>query len=282
MLIQWFPGHMAKAKRQMEESIKRVDSLIYVLDARAPFSSVNPEFDNLIGMRPVLYVINKCDLVEKGAADAWLAYLRSRGCTALAISSTVGKDASKVLSALRDINREKIERNRQKGVNYALKAMVIGMPNTGKSTLINALCRGKKTVTGDKPGVTKGEQWVRLEGGISLLDTPGTLCHSMKSEVVGLHLAFIGAVRDAVVDTTELSLEFIGFLRQKYPGVILSRYGAEEAGTPLEVLTRIAGKRGFMKKGGEADIDKAALALIDDFRKLRLGKIILEMPDDER
>ena len=282
MLIQWFPGHMAKAKRQMEESIKRVDSLVYVLDARAPFSCINPEFDDLIGMKPVLYVINKCDLVEKGAADAWLSYLRSRGMTALAISSTVGKDASKVLAALRDVNREKLERNRQKGVNYALKAMVIGMPNTGKSTLINALCRGKKTVTGNKPGVTKGEQWVRLEGGLSLLDTPGTLCHSMKSEVVGLHLAFIGAVRDAVVDTTELSLEFIGFLRQNYPSTILSRYGAEEVGTPLEVLTSIAGKRGFMKRGGEADIDKAALALIDDFRKLRLGKIILEMPDDER
>ena len=281
MLIQWFPGHMAKAKRQMEESIKRVDSLIYVLDARAPFSSVNPEFENLIAMKPVLYVINKCDLVERSAVEAWLAYFRARGMTALAISSTVGKDASKVLSALRDINAEKIERNRQKGVNYALKAMVIGMPNTGKSTLINALCRGKKTVTGNKPGVTKGEQWVRLEGGISLLDTPGTLCHSMKSESIGIRLAFIGAVRDAVVDTTELSLELISFLRKERAGTLLSRYGVEEEGTPLELLTKIAQKRGFMRRGGEADVDKAALALIDDFRKVRLGKIILEMPDNE-
>ena len=282
MLIQWFPGHMAKAKRQMEESIKRVDSLIYVLDARAPFSCINPEFENLIAMRPVLYVINKCDLVERGAVDAWLAHFRARGMTALAISSTIGKDASKVLTALREINREKIERNRLKGVNYGLKAMVIGMPNTGKSTLINALCRGKKTVTGDKPGVTKGEQWVRLEGGISLLDTPGTLCHSMKSESIGLHLAFIGAVRDAVVDTTELSLELIGFLRENRPDTLAVRYGVEEVGMPLEVLSRIALKRGFMRKGGEADLDKAALALIDDFRKLRLGKIILEMPNDEK
>ena len=273
MIVQWFPGHMAKAKRQMEESIKRVDSLIYVLDARAPFSSINPEFENLIAMKPVLYVINKCDLVERQATDAWLAAFRAEGMTALAISSTIGKDASKVLSALREINKEKIERNRQKGVNYALKAMVIGMPNTGKSTLINALCRGKKTVTGDKPGVTKGEQWVRLYGGTSLLDTPGTLCHSMKSEKIGLHLAFIGAVRDAVVDTTELSLELIKFLAEKRPGTIAARYGAEETGTPLEILSQIAAKRGFMKKGGEADFDKAALALIDDFRKTRLGKI---------
>ena len=281
MIVQWFPGHMAKAKRQMEESIKRVDSLIYVLDARAPFSSINPEFENLIAMKPVLYVINKCDLVERQATDAWLAAFRAEGMTALAISSTIGKDASKVLSALREINKEKIERNRQKGVNYALKAMVIGMPNTGKSTLINALCRGKKTVTGDKPGVTKGEQWVRLDGGISLLDTPGTLCHSMKSEKTGLRLAFIGAVRDAVVDTTELSLELIKFLAEKRPGTIAARYGAEETGTPLEILSQIAAKRGFMKKGGEADFDKAALALIDDFRKTRLGKISLETPDED-
>ena len=282
MLIQWFPGHMAKAKRQMEESIKRVDSLIYVLDARAPFSSVNPEFENLIAMKPVLYVINKCDLVEKGAVEAWLGYFRSLGMTSLAISSTIGKDASKVLTALREVNREKLERNRLKGVNYALKAMVIGMPNTGKSTLINALCRGKKTVTGNKPGVTKGEQWVRLEGGISLLDTPGTLCHSMKSETTGVHLAFIGAVRDAVVDTTELSLALISFFASSRPGVLNARYGVEETGAPLEVLTQIAQKRGFIRKGGEADLDKAALALIEDFRKVRLGKIILEMPDDER
>ena len=281
MIIQWFPGHMAKAKRQMEESIKRVDSLIYVLDARAPFSSVNPEFENLIAMKPVLYVINKCDLVEKRATDAWLAAFHAEGMTALAISSTIGKDASKVLSALREINKEKIERNRQKGVNYALKAMVIGMPNTGKSTLINALCRGKKTVTGDKPGVTKGEQWVRLDGGISLLDTPGTLCHSMKSEKIGLHLAFIGAVRDAVVDTTELSLKLIKFLAEKRPGTLAARYGAEETGTPLEILSQIAAKRGFMRKGGEVDFDKAALALIDDFRKTRLGKIALEEPDED-
>ena len=281
MLIQWFPGHMAKAKRQMEESIKRVDSLIYVLDARAPFSSVNPEFENLIAMKPVLYVINKCDLVEKQAVDAWLAKFRAAGMTALAISSTIGKDSSKVLTALRDINKEKLERNRQRGVNYALKAMVIGMPNTGKSTLINALCRGKKTVTGNKPGVTKGEQWVRLDGGISLLDTPGTLCHSMKSETIGLHLAFIGAVRDAVVDTTELSLELIKFLAEKRPGTLAARYDVQETGAPLEILTAIAVKRGFMRKGGEADEDKAALALIDDFRKTRLGKIVLETPEDE-
>ena len=281
MLIQWFPGHMAKAKRQMEESIKRVDSLIYVLDARAPFSSLNPEFDNLIRLKPTLYVINKCDLVEKGSTDDWTERFRREGMTVIPISSTVGKDAPKVLAALRELNREKLERNRLKGVNYALKAMVIGMPNTGKSTLINALCRGKKTVTGDRPGVTKGEQWVRLDGGISLLDTPGTLSHSMKSEVAGVHLAFIGSVRDAVVDTTELALEFIGFLERKYPTAISARYGVEIAETPSETLERVAVKRGLVRKGGEADLDKAAIALIDDFRKGRFGKIVLENANED-
>jgi len=280
MLIQWFPGHMAKAKRQMEESIKRVDSLIYVLDARAPFSSVNPEFENLIAMKPVLYVINKCDLVERQAVDAWLARFRAAGMTALAISSTIGKDASKVLTALREINKEKLERNRQKGVNYALKAMVIGMPNTGKSTLINALCRGKKTVTGDKPGVTKGEQWVRLDGGIWLLDTPGTLSHSMKSQIVGRNLAFIGSVRDAVVDTTELALELIKFFAEFYPATIPDRYGVALSPDPVVTLERVATARGLVRKGGDPDLDKAAIALLDDFRKLRFGKIILEKADE--
>ena len=273
---------MAKAKRQMEENVKRVDSLICVLDARAPFSCVNPEFDNLIRLKPVLYVLNKCDLVEREDAERWLSFFRAQGMSVLATSCTIGKDASKVLAALREINKEKLERNRLKGVNYALKAMVIGMPNTGKSTLINALCRGKKTVTGNKPGVTKGEQWVRLDGGISLLDTPGTLCHSMKSERAGLHLAFIGAVRDAVVDTTELAIELIKTLNECAPSSLASRYGIEREGTPLEILEKIARKRGQIGKGGEADLDKAALALIDDFRKLRLGKIILERPADER
>ena len=280
MLIQWFPGHMAKAKRQMEESIKRVDSLIYVLDARAPFSCINPEFDNLIGLRPVLYVINKCDLAPKEAVDRWVDRFRKEGMTVLPISSTVGKDAPKVLSALRDLNAEKLERNRQKGINYALKAMVIGMPNTGKSTLINALCRGKKTVTGDKPGVTKGEQWVRLDGGIWLLDTPGTLSHSMKSQIVGRNLAFIGSVRDAVVDTTELALELIKFFAEFYPATIPDRYGVALSPDPVVTLERVATARGLVRKGGDPDLDKAAIALLDDFRKLRFGKIILEKADE--
>ncbi len=280
MIIQWFPGHMAKAKRQMEESLKRVDSLIYVLDARAPHSCINPEFDNLVSAKPVLYVLNKSDLVERGAIAAWESFFAAKGMRTIAVSSTIGKDSGKVISALSELNKEKIERNRAKGVNYAVKAMVIGMPNTGKSTLINALCKGKRTVTGDRPGVTKGEQWVRLDNGISLLDTPGTLSHSMKSEVAGLHLAFIGSVRDAVVDTTELALELVKLFLRKFPQKIMERYQIEISEDSILVLERIARKRGLILRGGESDLDKAAIALLDDFRKCRLGKIILETPDE--
>jgi len=280
MIIQWFPGHMAKAKRQMEDSLKRVDSLIYVLDARAPFSSINPEFENLISVKPVLYILNKSDLVDRADVLRWENYFLSKGMRALAISSTIGKDAGKVIAALHEINAEKIERNRLKGVNYAVKAMVIGMPNTGKSTLINALCKGKRTVTGNRPGVTKGEQWVRLDSGISLLDTPGTLSHSMKSEEAGLHLAYIGSVRDAVVDITELSLELIRFFIRKYPKKLQERYQVGLQEDPVLVLEGIARKRGMILRGGEPDLDKAAIAVIDDFRKGRLGKIILETIDE--
>ena len=271
---------MAKAKRQMEESLKRVDSLIYVLDARAPFSSINPEFDNLISVKPVLYVLNKSDLVDRKDVKEWETYFSSRGMKTIVVSSTIGKDAGIVLSALHELNKDKIDRNRAKGIHYAVKAMVIGMPNTGKSTLINALCKGKRTVTGDRPGVTKGEQWVRLDSGISLLDTPGTLSHSMKSEETGLHLAFIGSVRDAVVDTTELSMELLKFFIRKYPQNLTLRYGVELSEDPLVVLTAIAKKRGLVLRGGEPDVDKAAIAVIDDFRKGRLGKIILETVDE--
>ena len=272
---------MAKAKRQMEENLKRVDSLIYVLDARAPFSCINPEFDNLIAVKPVLYILNKSDLVDPATVKGWCDHFSAKGMRVLPFTATGGKDGGKIIAALYDINREKIERNRAKGVNYAVKAMVIGMPNTGKSTVINALCKGKRTVTGNKPGVTKGEQWVRLDNGISLLDTPGTLSNSMKSTEAGLHLAYIGAVRDAVVDTTELALELMRFFVRKYPQNVRDRYGIEPSEDALLCLSELAKKRGLILRGGEPDVDKAATAFIEDYRKQRLGKIALEKANEE-
>ncbi len=279
MLIQWFPGHMTKALRQMEQSIKKVDSIVYLLDARAPFSCINPQFATLIANRPAVYALNKCDLVERNDLQRWKDKFEQEGKTVVMTDSTAKKDVKAVIAALRAVNAEKLERNRAKGINYSVKAMVIGMPNTGKSTLINSLCGDKRTITGNKPGVTRGEQWVKLDNGITLLDTPGTLCHSIEVERTALNLAFIGCIRDAVLDTEGLALELIKRFVKDYPFALQARYGVETDGkTPLEIYEGIAASRGFLLKGGDYDYSRTAAAVLDDFRKGRMGKLILELP----
>lgn len=281
MLIQWFPGHMTKALRAMEKSIQKVDCVIYMLDARAPYSCINPEFEAIIKNRPVLYVLNKSDLVNQNAVNKWIDYFTLEGKKVVYSSSISGKNVSTILSALTEVNMEKLKRNSDKGVNYSPKAMVIGMPNTGKSTLINSLAKDKKTVTGNKPGVTRSEQWIRLANNMVLLDTPGTLCHSIKVERTALNLAFLGSIRDAVLDMEGLALKFIEYCLSKYPGTLAERYKIEETESGLDVFDAIAKARGFVLKGREIDYTRTANCVMDDFRKGRLGKIILEMPDDK-
>lgn len=279
MIIQWFPGHMSKALRQMEASLSKVDSLVYVLDARAPLSCINKQFEPLIAKRNVVYVINKIDMVEREAVESWKRYFEKQGMRVVLSNSTAGRDAGKVISALYDINREKLQRNQAKGVQYMVKAMVIGMPNTGKSTLINSLAKDKRTVTGNRPGVTRGEQWIRLDNGIVLLDTPGTLCHSIEVEQTAYNLAYIGCIRDAILDTEGLVLQFISELTQRHPAALTGRYGITlEGKTPLEIYEDIALARGFILKKGEVDYERTAMAFLDDFRKGRMGKLTLEMP----
>lgn len=281
MLIQWFPGHMTKALRAMEKSIQKVDCVIYMLDARAPYSCINPEFEAIIKNRPVLYVLNKSDLVNQNAVNKWIDYFIIEGKKVVYSSSISGKNVSTILSALTEVNMEKLKRNSDKGVNYSPKAMVIGMPNTGKSTLINSLAKDKKTITGNKPGVTRSEQWIRLANNMVLLDTPGTLCHSIKVERTALNLAFLGSIRDAVLDMEGLALKFIEYCLSKYPGILAERYKIEETESGLDVFDAIAKSRGFVLKGREIDYTRTANCVMDDFRKGRLGKIILEMPDDK-
>lgn len=281
MLIQWFPGHMAKAIREMEKSVKKVDSIIYMLDARAPYSCINPLFASLIQNKPTLYVINKADTVEPDDAKRWVRYFSDKGNKVVLSNSVSGRFSSEILSALTEVNSEKIKRNQDKGIAYSVKAMVIGMPNTGKSTLINSLAKDKKAITGNKPGVTKSEQWIRLANGMLLLDTPGTLCHSIENDRTALNLAFLGSIRDAVLDIEGLTLKLIEFLLSRYPGILSKRYGITETESGLEVFDSIANARGYILKGREIDYTRTANAILDDFRKQRLGRLILEKPDDK-
>lgn len=279
MHIQWYPGHMTKAMRMMEEEVKLVDSIIYVLDARAVNASLNPSFDKLLNNKTVLYVLNKSDLVEKAHMDIWLKELKSQGKKVLSVNSTASGISNSIVNALREINAEKIGRYKKRGVNRSIRCMVIGIPNCGKSTLINALCGSKRTITGDRPGVTRGKQWVVLAKGIELLDTPGTLAPSFENQEIAKHLAFVGSIKEDIVDLNELALELIVFLKENYGEQLMSRYKLDELSDDNIVnLERIAASRGFILKGNVYDVERAAKAIIDDVRKLRLGKIIYELP----
>lgn len=280
MLIQWFPGHMTKAIRMMEENIKIVDSIIYVLDSRCPLASFNPSLNKLVGNKPVLYVLNKADLVEKEALNKWVARFKEEKKAVICTNSASG-NCGRVVDALRLLNKDLIERYAEKGAIRSVRAMVVGIPNSGKSTLVNSLCGSKRAVTGDRPGVTRGKQWVTLGKGVELLDTPGTLWPSFENQTHALHLAFVGSINEDVLNTNDLAIELIKFYKQNYPKILSERYKIENL--PIcdyETLELFAKKRGYVMKGGISDIDRMSKALLDDFRKQKLGKIILESADE--
>lgn len=275
-LINWFPGHMAKATRMMEDSLKLVDGVIMVLDARAPNASMNDKLGKLFQNKKVLYVINKSDLVEEKDVALTLKSFRERGLSAVAISAMNKKSISLLYDRIFGLLKEKLERNKLKGVFKPLRIMVTGVPNTGKSTIINALCGGKKAVTGNKAGVTKGKQWVRLND-LELLDTPGTMPPNLENQTYARHLAYIGSVNDEILDFSDLAYELLKELKEKYPEKLKEKYKIEDLNIPdLEIFNAICVARGFLLKGGEYDYERCANAVIDDFRKGRIGKIILD------
>jgi len=274
--LNWFPGHMAKALKEMADEVKNVDMVIYVLDARAPKSSVNPEFVGIVGNKPILYVLNKVDMVNSEDLTKFKDYFKNENSCILELDSTKTGAIKKIEPIMISLCHEKIEKNKQKGFNTRLRAMVIGIPNSGKSTLINNLCGKKKTITGDKAGVTRGKQWLTLGNGFEVLDTPGTLYPKIVSNKTALNLAFIGSIKNEIVDMGELAIDFIEFCKGKNFSILNYYNVIDKSLSNIEILEQIAKQKHYLLKGGELDYERTAFAIIDDFRKGKLGKIMLD------
>ena len=279
MQFQWYPGHMTKAKRAMQEDIKLIDVIIELVDSRVPLSSKNPDIDTLANGKSRILLMNKYDLADKAVSDKWAQYYESKGYFVTAVNSKNGKGVKAVNDVIQKACKEKIERDRKRGLlNRPIRAMIVGIPNVGKSTFINSFAGKACAKTGNKPGVTKGKQWIRLNKSVELLDTPGILWPKFEDQQVGLNLAFIGSIKDELYNIYELSLLLLDYLIKNYPDAVAEFYDIENSDSNNELLERIAIKRGCLKSGAEYDLDKAAKCLVDDFRNGRIGKISLEVP----
>lgn len=283
MNYQWYPGHMTKAVRSMQEDIKLVDLVVEVLDARIPISSRNPDIDNLANNKARLVLLNKADLADNKYNEKWVTYFKEKGITALLINAKTGNGLKGIQAAVQEACKEKIERDRRRGIkNRPVRAMVVGIPNVGKSTFINAYAGRACAKTGNKPGVTKGKQWIRLGKNLELLDTPGILWPKFESQIIGRNIAFIGSMNDQIIQIEELALDLIEVLEKLYPEILKIRYEAETPikieteDTRVQMLYQICESRKCYKKGDEYDTEKAAALLLDDFRNGRLGRITLE------
>ena len=280
MQVQWYPGHMTKAKRMMQENIKLIDLVIELVDARAPLSSKNPDIDELGKNKFRLILLNKADLASEKGNAMWTKYFEEKGYFVVKINSRSGAGMKQISATIMEACKEKIERDRKRGIlNRPIRAMVVGIPNVGKSTFINSFAGRAAAKTGNKPGVTKGAQWIRLNKQVELLDTPGILWPKFEDQAVGVKLAMLGSVNDEILNIDELSVELIKLLDEHFPEVISERYQIEKQENPLKVLEEIARVRACLLKGNELDISKADNILMDDFRSGRLGKLTLEFPN---
>ena len=277
--IQWFPGHMAKAVRMMEENLKLCDAVAFVLDARAPASSFNPRLADMVRARPVLFILNKGDLAD-GGADMAVSSMQRAGRAAVKIAAASRGALRPLTAAMESVCAEKRARLAEKGVNKPVRFLIAGIPNTGKSTVINLLAGGKKAQVGDKAGVTRAKQWVRC-GAFELLDTPGTMPPSLADQRHARRLAYLGSVNDDILDREEVALALLEELWEKYPAALAERYGIS-GGTPLGMYEALCKRRGFVLRGNDYDYSRGAAALLDDLRKGRLGRICLDGEDDLR
>ena len=273
MDFQWYPGHMTKAKRMMQENMKLIDIMIELVDARIPLSSRNPDIDQLAANKSRLILLNKTDMADERVTAQWEEYFKEKGFYVARTNARSGKGVKGTQAIVMDACKEKLERDRKRGIkNRPIRAMIAGIPNVGKSTFINSLVGKACTKTGNKPGVTKGKQWIRLNKSVELLDTPGILWPKFEDQEVGMRLAYIGSIKDDILNIEELALQ------EFYPAAIRERYNVEEELKPLDILTAVAKARGCLKKGEELDYEKASRLLLEEFRSGKLGKVTLEFP----
>ncbi len=285
--IQWFPGHMTKTKRQIRASLKLVDAVAEIIDARIPVSSRNPDLNQLIQNKPRVILMNKCDMANRTATKLWIDHYAAQGVTALAVDCKSGRNLNKFPAAVNTVMQEKIARMKAKGMkNPTIRVMIVGIPNVGKSSFINRIAKQNRAKVEDRPGVTRGNQWLTISKNLEMLDTPGVLWPRFDDKNVGEHLAFTGAVKNQVVDVELLAVRLLEFLKSLKPAEFITRFKLEDMDLdntdPYELLQIIGKKRGMLISGGEIDTERAAIMLLDEFRAAKLGRITVEMPGGER
>ncbi len=284
MNIQWFPGHMTKTTRTMEKDLKLVDIVVELIDARAPAASRNPHLHAIIGAKPMLILMNKSDCAESAETDRWRAYFKSQGIASIATDAKSGRGVSELPKLAEHLLEDKLAKWRRAslGAVRPIRAMIVGIPNVGKSSLINRLAGGRKTKVEDRPGVTRGRQWITLSSGLELLDTPGVLCPKFESKILAEHLAFTGAIKDDVLDIEHLSIRLLDELIAHYPERLAERYGVDVAENmdSYELMCKIARSRGMLVSGGDINTERCAIMLLDEFRSGKLGRMTLEKVGD--
>mgnify|MGYP000031501240 CR=1 FL=1 len=280
--INWYPGHMKKTKEMVQNNLKLVDVVIELLDARIPLSSKNPEIDKLAHNKPRVVVLNKSDLSDRAKLNKWISYYQSKGIKAIPVDTLKGSGVNKIVEECKNVTKEKMDALKEKGrKERAIRVMIVGVPNVGKSSLINKLTGRKSTQTGDRPGVTKGKQWVRLKGNLELLDTPGILWPKFEDQKIALNLAFTRAIKDEILDIDTLGLKFIEKMSEIEPEKLKARYKLDSLGEePLETMEMIGRKRGFILGRNELDYTRIAKTVLNEFREGKLGQITLEVPED--
>lgn len=283
--IQWFPGHMAKTRRLMKENLPLVDVVVEITDARVPASSRNPEMKNLVGGKPRVVVLNKCDMADEALTAEWIEYYRTNGVRAVAMDCRSGKGLNKLVPTVKEVMKKELEKRAAKGMEgKPIRMMIVGIPNVGKSSFINRVAGGKRAKVEDRPGVTRGKQWVTLEKGIDLLDMPGVLWPKFDDKTVGEHLAFTGAIKDDILDTELLAMRLADLLNREYHSLLCERYRLTDEETadiePYDLLSLVGAKRGMKISGGEVDTERAAAMLLDEFRGGKIGRMTLEMPNE--